>query len=350
MAGIMFNKLPSVARLGVLLLAALPLVASRLEAQSGQALLVLSKGDLALHVVDPVTLRVLRSAPSGVDPHEVIASADGRFAYIANTQANAPAGTAHFLTAVNLSTMETSKIALDGLVAPHGVWFAGGKLYVTVEGSKAVARYDPQSQKIDWVMGTGQDRTHMVLVSKDQKSIYTTNINSATVSVIEERAAAGRGRGGAPARTDWAVTHVPVGPGAEGFDISPDGRQIWTANARASSVTIIDVATKTVAATLPVQFRAANRLKFTPDGKLVFISDLQGTDLVVLDVASRKEVKRIPLGGGAAGLQVDPKGMRVFVATGSQNAVQVVDIAKLEVIGKIDAGRNPDGMAWLGAP
>ena len=344
----MFNMLPSVARLGVLLLAALPLLGSRVEAQGSQALLVLSKGDLALRVVDPVTLRVLRSAPSGVDPHEVIASDDGRFAYITNYQSNAPAGTAHFMTAVNLSTMETSRIALDGFVAPHGVQFAAGKVYVTVEGSKAVIRYDPQSQKVDWLMGTGQDRTHMVLVSKDQKSIFTTNINSATVSVIEERAAAGRGRGGAPARSDWAVTHVPGGPGAEGFDISPDGRFIWTANARASSVTVIDVAAKTVAATLPVEFRSANRLKFTPDGKLAFISDLSGTDLIVLDVASRKEVKRIPLGGGAAGLQVDPQGTRVFVATGSQNAVQVIDIATLAVVGKIDAGRNPDGMAWVG--
>jgi len=48
------------------------------------ALLVLSKGDLSLAIVDPATLRVVGRVPSGPDPHEVIASADGKIAYISN--------------------------------------------------------------------------------------------------------------------------------------------------------------------------------------------------------------------------------------------------------------------------
>ena len=48
------------------------------------ALLVLSKQDHALAIVDPGTLKVLARVPVGDDPHEVIASADGRSAYVSN--------------------------------------------------------------------------------------------------------------------------------------------------------------------------------------------------------------------------------------------------------------------------
>jgi hypothetical protein len=42
------------------------------------------------------------------------------------------------------------------------------------------------SAKIDWIMGTGQNRTHMIYVTPDQKQIYTTNVSSATVSILEK--------------------------------------------------------------------------------------------------------------------------------------------------------------------
>ena len=31
---------------------------------------------------------------------------------------------------------------------------------------------------------------------------------------------------------DWNETVIPVGKGDEGFDLLPDGRELWTANAQ----------------------------------------------------------------------------------------------------------------------
>jgi YVTN family beta-propeller protein len=88
----------------------------------------------------------------------------------------------------------------------------------------------------------------------------------------------------------------------------------------------------------------ANRLKFTPDGKLVFISDLGGSGVVVVDVASRKDLKRITLNGGAAGILMRPDGARAYVASG--DGISVIDLKSLEVVGRIESGRGPDGLAW----
>jgi len=92
--------------------------------------------------------------------------------------------------------------------------------------------------------------------------------------------------------------------------------------------------------------RGANRLKFTPDGKLVLVSTLGGADLVVLDGTTRKEVKRVPIGHGAAGILMQPNGQRALVACTPDDYIVVIDLKSLTVTGKINAGKQPDGLAW----
>src|SRR5260370_1397439 len=128
---------------------------------------------------------------------------------------------------------------------------------------------------------------------------------------------------GGPRKT-WRVTNVPAGHGAEGFDVSPDGKEIWAANAQDATVTIIDVASKRVTQTLPISLKGANRLKFTPDGKRVLISGLgagAGSNLVLLDADTRKEAKQFNLLGGAAGIVIVPNGSRAYVAVSGKDKV-----------------------------
>jgi YVTN family beta-propeller protein len=142
---------------------------------------------------------------------------------------------------------------------------------------------------------------------------------------------------------------IPVGSGAEGFDVSPDGKEIWVANAGDGTISIINIAAKSVTQTVAADTRGANRLKFTPDGKRVLVAGQAGANgaaLTVLDAASRNIVKRIAVGRGAAGIVMQPDGARAFVACSPDNNVAVIDLATLEVVGRIDAGGNPDGVAW----
>ena len=325
------------------------------------ALLVLSKTGHTLAIVDPVTLKAITRIPVGNDPHEVIASTDGKTAYVSNYGG----GAYNTLAVVDLVARKAlPSVDLGALRGPHGLDFAGGKAWFTAEAAKAIGSYDPATQKIDWILGTGQNRTHMIYVWPDLKRIVTTNVSSGTVSIIEKtvggpmgpppgppNAAAAkmppppRGPMGAPGG-DWNETVVKVGNGSEGFDVSPDRKEIWVANALDGTVSIIDVASKSVTQTLAADVRGANRLKFTPDGKLVLISSLGGPDLTVIDAGTRKTVKRIPIGHGAAGILVQPDGARAFVACTPDSYVAVIDLKSLSVVGHIDAGENPDGLAW----
>jgi len=336
------------------------------ESTPAKALLVLSKGDHTLSIVDPASLKVIASMPSGPDPHEVIATDDGKLAFISNYGG----GAYNTLTVVDLLQQKTTgTIDLGALRGPHGLEFAGGKVYFTAEGAKVIGTYDPASQKIDWVMGTGQDRTHMVWVNKNLTTIITSNVSSATMTMlqkVERRMGpppggpppAGMGPGGPPqggpggpppggARTDWEETIIPVGRGAEGFDVSPDGKELWAANAQDGTISVLDLTAKKVVATLSPEVRSANRLKFTLDGKHVLVSLLGGPELVILDAATRQTVKRLTIGTGAAGIQMAPDGTVAYVACTPDSYVAIIDLNSLEVKGHLQAGKQPDGLAWV---
>ena len=149
---------------------------------AGRTLLALSKRNHTLVIVDPNTLQVIARAPVGPDPHEVIASSDGKTAYVSIYGG----GRYHALSVIDLVGQKAlPDIDTGALNGPHGLAFVGGKVWFTAEGAKAIATYDPRSAKIDWIMGTGQNRTHMIYVTPDEKQIYTTNVSSATVSILE---------------------------------------------------------------------------------------------------------------------------------------------------------------------
>jgi YVTN family beta-propeller protein len=321
---------------------------SSAQTAPAQALLVLSKQDHTLAIVDPANLRVVARIPAGNDPHEVVVSKDGRTAYVSNYGF----GAYHTLTAIDLvGQRQFATIDLGALRGPHGLAFAQGKVWFTAEVAKAIGRYDSVTGKIDWIMGTGQNRTHMIYVFPDGKRILTTNVNSATVTILEEvEGRAGRKPPGfvapLPAQPggDWQLTVIPVGGGSEGSDVSPDGQQAWVANAWDGTVSVIDVAGKRVTATLAANVPGANRLKFTPDGSRVLIS--AGPELVILDAATHKEIKRLAIGHGSAGILVQPDGLRAYVASSPDGFVAVIDLKTIEVVGRIYVGGAPDGLAW----
>ena len=365
------------------------------------ALLVLHKGENAMAIVNPATGKVVGRVPVGQDPHELAVSTDGTLAFATNYSGSSERG-GNSISVIDLEARtERHHVELSPLSRPHGLWFADKKLYFTAEGSMAIGRYDPATNKVDWVLGTGQDRTHMILVGKDQK-IFTSNVSSNTISIIERGGPPqggpggpppgggpggpgfggppggpggppgggpdgpppggpppgggpggpppGRGPGGpggGPGGPGWRQTVVEVGRGPEGFDLSPDGKQIWTAHMGDGRVSVIDVATKKVVRTIEAGARSANRLKFTPDGKLVLISEIGGGGLVVLDVATGAVKTRLNLGRGASGILIPPDGSKAFVAMTGDNAIAVVDLKTLTETNRLNTGSGPDGMAWL---
>jgi DNA-binding beta-propeller fold protein YncE len=178
------------------------------------ALLVLNKNDATMVIVDPDTGAVTGTVPVGEAPHELATSDDGRWAFASNYGTGPAPG--HTISMIDVAAKkELRRVDVSPLQRPHGLAFAGGKLYFTAEANKKIARYDPAANKIDWTFDTGQDATHMVTIARDLKTMFTANIASDSVSAIES------GADGA-----WHQTVIRVGKGPEGNDLTPDGKQL----------------------------------------------------------------------------------------------------------------------------
>jgi len=303
------------------------------------ALLVLNKGENALAIVDPATRKVVATIPTGVGPHEVAASDDGRWAYVSNYGTFGPnASPGHTLSVIDLQLKkQVQQVELAPLARPHGIAFAEGEVYFTAENNKAIARWHPGTNKVDWLIGTGQGRTHMLFPTSDLSKIFTSNVDSDSISIFER----------SKESSGWTATVVTVGKGPEGGSLSPDEKEFWAANSGDGSVSIIDVASKRVTQTFDIGTKHSNRLKFTPDGKLVLISDIGSGDVVILDAPGRKIIKRVNVGKNAEGILIQPDGSRAFIAAAADDKVVILDLKSLTIAGEIHTGKGPDGMAWV---
>ena len=298
-------------------------------------LLALSKSDHTLAIINPATNSVLARVPVGNDPHEVIASADGKTAYVSIYGG----GSFHELDIIDLISMKPLKtIDTRPLFGPHGLVFTDGKVWFTAEGSKAIGCYNPSSGKVEWSMGTGQDRTHMIYVDKNADNIYTSNVSSGTISILTKTASG--------QKENWEQTVIPLSKGVEGFDVSPTNDELWAVASDNGKIYILNPGTKKVIETIDAKIAGANRLQFTPDGKRVLITSLRAGVVFIYDAENRKEIAQVKVGTGAAGIMVTPDGSKAYIACSPDNYIAVVDLKTLKVIGHIDVGKNPDGLAW----
>lgn len=292
------------------------------------ALLVGEKSGALMAIIDPASMEIVARVPANPNPHEI--ATDGAHAYISNSRSQA-------ITVIDLKAQQQVEgIDLHPLGAIHSLVMAAGKLYFANEMARTIGRYDPDAKTIDWVLGTGIPRAHMITLADDASQIFATSISGAFAAIIERPEEEG----------DWMVTRVHTGPRAEGLDLSPDGRELWVANVNDSTISVIDVEAKREIDKINLPTTFSNRLKFTLDGRYVLVSDLRGREVLVLDAATRQEVKWIDVEGGSEGILMEPSGSRAFVAVSTAGTVVAIDLKSLAVVGKTGELNNPDGMAW----
>lgn len=107
----------------------------------------------------------------------------------------------------------------------------------------------------------------------------------------------------------------------------------YVANPQMDTVQVIDIATNTLTATVPVKspFGAA----VTPDGRHVYITCHGGGHISVLDTSSNREVARVPVETGSLlGIAITPDGKHAYVAH-APGAVLVVDTASNKLVASI---------------
>ena len=342
-------------------LATSPAVSQTRGARLAVGLMTPHEGDVeggVMAIVDLAAGKIVGRVPMAGDPRGMGASADGRLVYAIIT--GGEAGEVMLVFDAR-GPKEVRRIPLTGSRPQDELYFRE-RIYFSAPGKKAIGRYNPERNQIEWI-STGDHMVRLMTVNEKTDTIFATSQSTKTVVILENVSAP-------PSAVKR--TEVPLGHEGEDITLSPDGREIWTANRDMSGVSIVDVASKKVVQTVQVPAKHANRLAFAPDGRHVFLLDRDAGDVIVLSAAARKEVKRIRPDRpeprdvtGNGDVLMAPDGSRAFVTVHinrsdpSQPANQpvpgargkhyiaVIDLKTLEVTGRIPTDLPGDEMAWV---
>ncbi len=310
----------------------LPLVATLFMAAPASAtplLLVGNKGEDSLSFVNLDTGRELRRVETGKAPHEIAISPDRKRAAVV-----AYGGTT--VDIFDIARRERVRsIELGENARPHGlVWLADGRIVATAEGRKSVMVVAADLAAVQEIP-TGQEVTHMVAVSPDARTAYTANMRSGTVSVID--LAAGR-----------KLRDVPAGKEPEGLALAPDGKRLWVADRQGATLRVFETGSMRLLATMATGAMPI-RVAISPDGQTAVTSNFADGTLSLFDTASLRPTQTIKVSGQREFQQVtilfSPDGRRIYVAETGIDRVAEVDLASGEVLGRLPAGDQGDGLA-----
>ena len=160
---------------------------------------------------------------------------------------------------------------------------------------------------------------------------YITNQGSNTVSVIDTA-------------SNTVTATVPVGSVPFGVAVTPDGAFVYVANANSNTVSVIATASNTVTATVPVGV-APFGVAVTPDGALVYVANQQSNTVSVIATASNTVTATVPVGINPVGVAVTPDGAFVYVSNANSNTVSVIAVAGSTVTATLPVERSPVGVA-----
>lgn len=320
-----------------LLIVALSFMAKAGELAGGR-LLVANKGEHTLGIVDPSSQKqIAKVDETGVTGHEVIASPDGKLAFVpiyGNSGVGLPGTDGSTLNVIDLASGEiVHTIDFGHGVRPHCPMFGpkDGLLYVTTELDKAITIINPKTFKIVGSVPTGQPESHMLAITLDGRFGYTANVGPGTVSVLD-----------LAARKTVAV--IPVAGHVQRISLSPDGRWAFTSDTATPRLAVINTGSRKVEQWIELPGEGYGSAS-TTDGKWLLIAVPNANLVAVIDLAAMKVVKKIDVPASPQEVLVRPDGQVAYVSCSQSRKVAVIQIGDWSVT-KIDAGAGADGLAW----
>lgn len=183
---------------------------------------------------------------------------------------------------------------------------------------------------------------------------YITNSGSNTVSVMD-------------LATNTVAGTIPVGSNPQGVAVSPAGTQVYVCNYGTNDISIIDTVSGAVVATLPLSLsppdeksrpgdapspqdpplppRGPLGIAFNPSGTRVYVADNISGHMTIIDATTQTVVGSVISGSYPYGVAVNPSGNLVYVTNSGENTVSVIDTATQALLKKVEVGSRPFGIA-----
>lgn len=329
-------------------------------------LLVVEKADRSVGVVDLDSGRRIGGVrASGFTPHEVVATADGKRAFLpvyGDGNVGEPGTDGATVDVIDLRELDDRKVKddkgqhvtidLGEPARPHDVALGvEGRVYVTTESLRAVTILDPETLEVVQSVSTGHDQSHMVALSSDGRFAYTANVDPGSVSVLD----LGAGE---------LTQVIQLGTRINRISSAPDDSAVYVADQKSPRLGILDTADWSVRwVALPaVGFGTAP----TPDGTRLLIGFRPTSQVGILDLASGELTHLLDVPPTPQRIVIPPPRSSeedrertasderpedyAYVSCDQSDLVVEIDLLAGEVRREIGVGGSPDGLAWSRVP
>ena len=302
-------------------------------------LLVVNKPASTVSIINISKGSIVTTLPTGSNPHETAATADGRWAAVSDYGAQTPGNT---LTIVDLTAQKVARTIDVGFTRPHGITFLPDNrtVAVTSETGGAVVLIDVVAGTVKSSHPSNQQTSHMLALTRDGRTAYTANIRSGSISVID--------------LTDAAPTRsLPVGTMTEAIGLTPDNREAWVGSNNTGKVYAVDVTAWKVIDSMQTS-GFPYRITFSPDGRTALITNPMSDEVHLYDVASKARQATITTHGSSGGqgqplAAVFSRDVRTaWVSLAESGEIAELDLGARSVRRYLPAGTGPDGLALIG--
>ena len=304
-------------------------------------LVAANKGDATLGIIDTAAGRqVATVAEGGFTGHEVIASPDGKTAYVpiyGNSGVGKPGTDGSKMVAIDIASRKiVGEVDFGHGVRPHCVQVGpkDGMLYVSTELDRAVTIVDPKTLKVVGSAPTGQAESHMFVIDHAGRRAYTANVGPGTVSVLD---LAGR----------KVLKVIPISANTQRIAISTDDRWVFTADQTKPRLAVVSTAAEAVERWVELP-GIGYGMAATPDGKWLVVALIGANQVAVVDMKLLKVVKTVAVPASPQEVLVRPDGRMVYVSCDASAKVAAIRTGDWVVEGLIGAGKGVDGLAWAG--
>ncbi len=301
-------------------------------------LLVDNKADHTLGIVDPQAGKQIAVVPeSGITGHEVIASPDGKTAYVpiyGNSGVGKPGTDGQTVDVINIASHKlVDTLDFGGPQRPHCPQFGpkDGLLYVTTEITKSVTIINPHTNKVVGQVPTGQPESHMLAITSDGRRGYTANVGPGTVSVLD-------------LENRKQLKVIPISRETQRISISPDDKMVFTSDQTAPRLAVIHTGDDSVSwVEMPgIGYGTAP----SRDGRWLLVALIKLNKVGVIDLHSMKVVRTLEVPKAPQEVLMAPDGREAYVSCDASHKIAVINLPGWEVEKLIDVGNGADGLAW----
>ncbi len=254
-----------------------------------------------IHVIDPMTLKLVETVETGSYTNNVEVTPNGKFAF-------APISGRDEVWVFDTSTLAIVKKVKTGLWSCDMDFTPDGRFaYVPNRNDDTVSVIDVEKlevvKTIQLEKGTAP---FMLTVSPNGKYVFVEDPATRGENLNQEATGARKSEAVIDVASNAVIKYITLDGTPVEDEFSPDSKYAYVTLPDVGRVAVIDVGTLSILKVIDVGKRPIG-LEVRPDGKYVYIANSGSDTLSVIDTSTNEVVKTIIVGKGPVGLILLPR-------------------------------------------